>query len=152
MTQAHYQANFTKAPLLLPESRIVADLLLKEVTPEQWREAIQIDNVLQKRSPTTAVTQAGLIRNRLQTMQRGLWQIIRDSANPDAVQALFAATIKYSPLIADFLDQAVRQELRRLSDTLRPALWDRFIDDCELRDSAVAGWSASTREKLRQNA
>jgi hypothetical protein len=98
------------------------------------------------------VTQAGLIRNRLQTMQRGLWQIIRDSANPDAVQALFAATIKYSPLIADFLDQVVRQELHRLSDTLRPVLWDRFIDDCELRDPAVAGWSASTREKLRQNA
>jgi hypothetical protein len=60
-----YKANFTKGGLMVPESRILADLLLRGVDAAAWKQAVELDNVLRKRSPTTASTKAALIRARL---------------------------------------------------------------------------------------
>ena len=76
MPKGRYQANFTKASLLVTESRIIADLLLDNVDEDHWHQAIVVDNVLQKRTQNTAKTQAGLIRNRLGTMGPELWTIV----------------------------------------------------------------------------
>jgi hypothetical protein len=66
-----YKANFTKGGLMVPESRIVADLLIRGVDAAGWKRAVKADNVLRKRSPTTASTKAALIRARLQAMSEG---------------------------------------------------------------------------------
>ncbi|WP_295429726.1 BrxA family protein [uncultured Thiodictyon sp.] len=94
-----YQANFTKGGLMVPESRRVAELLLAGVDAAGWKQAIEGDNLLRKRSPTTASTKALLIRARLRTMTEGLWRLVRDGDRPVATQALFAATITYSVLL-----------------------------------------------------
>jgi hypothetical protein len=134
---------------MVPESRIVADLLLDGVDAAGWKQAIQVENVLRKRSPTTAATKANLIRARLQTMTEGLWHLVRDGSKPVATHAVFAATIKYSPLIGDFLDLVVRDLYRRFEDTLKPQYWDRYIDDCHARDPSMPEWSVGTLESLR---
>ena len=36
-----YKANFTKGGLMVPESRLVADLLLQGVDAAGWRQAIE---------------------------------------------------------------------------------------------------------------
>lgn len=59
-----YKANFTKGGLMVAESRIVAALLLQGVDAVGWKQAIEADNALAKRSLTTASTKAGLIRGR----------------------------------------------------------------------------------------
>jgi hypothetical protein len=147
--ERRYQANFTKGGLMVPESRIVADLLLQGVDAAGWKHAIEIDNVLAKRSRTTASTKAVLIRARLQTMTEGLWRLVRDGSKPVATHAVFAATITYSPLIGDFLDLVVRDLYRRFEETLKPQHWDRFIEDCRSREPHMPEWSATTQDKLR---
>ena len=114
-----------------------------------WKQAIEGENVLRKRSPTTASTKAALIRSRLQTMSEGLWQLVRDGSKPVATHAVFAATIKYSPLVGDFLDLVVRDLYRRFEDTLKPQHWDRYLEDCRSRDPEMPQWAATTQEKLR---
>ena len=94
-----YKANFTKGGLMVPENRLVADLLLAGVDAVGWKQAIAGDNLLRKRSPTTASTKALLIRAGLRTMTEGLWRLVRDGDTPVAAQALFAATITYSVLL-----------------------------------------------------
>ncbi len=84
---------------MVPESRRVAELLLAGVDAAGWKQAIEGDNLLRKRSPTTASTKALLIRARLRTMTEGLWRLVRDGDRPVATQALFAATITYSVLL-----------------------------------------------------
>ena len=74
MEDTAHQANFTKGGLMVPESRIAADFLLRQVDEAEWRRAIEVENVLEKRSPTTAITKARLVRNRLKTMGPGLWE------------------------------------------------------------------------------
>ncbi|NJN64545.1 MAG: DUF1819 family protein [Acidobacteria bacterium] len=146
---SRYQANFTKGGLMVPESRVVADLLLKGVDAAAWKQAIEVDNVLAKRSRTTASTKAILIRARLRTMTEDLWRLARDGSRPVATHAVFAATINYSPLIGDFLDLVVRDLYRRFEEALKPQHWDRFIEDCRDQDPHMPDWSAGTLESLR---
>ena len=149
MEHTHYQANFTKGGLMVPESRVVADLLLRQVDEAEWRRAIEVENVLEKRSPTTAITKAGLVRNRLKTMGPGLWELVRDSGKETATHAVLAVTIKYSRLLGDFLDMVVRDLHRRFEHSIRPQHWDRFLEECQVRQPDMPTWEVTTREKLR---
>jgi hypothetical protein len=44
-----YKADLTAGSLKIPESRIIADLLLGGIDEEGWKEAILTQNVLQTR-------------------------------------------------------------------------------------------------------
>ena len=134
---------------MVAESRVVADLLLRGIDAAGWKQAIQVDNVLAKRSPTTASTKAALIRSRLQTMTEGLWRLVRDGSKPVATHAVFAATVKYSPLFGDFLDLVVRDLYRRFEPALKPQHWDRYLEDCRGREPLMPEWSAGTLASLR---
>lgn len=50
LEQFHYDSDLIGGSLMVRESRLIADLLLREATPEQWHQAIQIDNILQKKN------------------------------------------------------------------------------------------------------
>lgn len=134
---------------MVPESRVVADLLLQQVDGAGWKRAIATDNLLAKRSLSTAATQASLIRARLQTMTSDLWRLVRDGSKPAATHAAFAATVKFSPLLGDFLDLVVRDLYRRFEPALRPQQWERYLEDCRNRDPAMPQWSNATQETLR---
>jgi len=147
--KGRYKANFTKGGLMVPESRVVADLLLQGVDPAAWKQAIEVDNALAKRSPTTASTKAALIRSRLQTMNEALWKLVRDGGKPVATHAVFAATLKYSPLFGDFLDLVARDLYRRFEPVLKPQHWERYLEDCRSRDPHMPDWSTGTLASLR---
>jgi hypothetical protein len=71
-----YKADITAGALKLPESRLIADLLLRQVDAEGWRDAILTKNVLQAHNPATARRVTRLIRGRLETMEPPLWKLV----------------------------------------------------------------------------
>ena len=146
-----YNANLVKASLKLEESRVIAALLLRGVDEAQWRHAILVDNVLQKRSPSTASTFAVFIRQRLDSMTPPLWELVRDGANVVATQAVLAATVKNSRLLGDFLDLTVRDRLRLFKTALTHKDWEEFVEGCVARDPHAADWTPAVVTKLRQN-
>ena len=146
-----YNANLVKASLKLEESRVIAALLLQGVDAAQWRQAILVDNVLQKRSPSTASTFAVFIRQRLDSMTPPLWELVRDGTNAVATQAVLAATVKHSRLLGDFLDLTVRDRLRLFKAALTHKDWDEFVEGCVARDPHVSDWTPAVVTKLRQN-
>lgn len=145
-----YKANFTRGGLMVPESRIIANLLLAGVDAASWRQAIQVENRLAKRSVSTAVTKARLIRARLETLSPALWRIIRDGSKPAATHAVLAGVVNDSPLFGDFLDLMVRDLYRRFEAELKPRHWEAYLDDCRARDPAMPTWTAATELSLRR--
>lgn len=139
----------TAGSLKLTESRIVADLLLQGVTSDQWRSAITEENVLRSRNQRTSIRIARLLRQRLETMGPDLWRLVRDGEATVATHALLAAAIKHSPLLGDFLDLIVREQLRVYATTLPKSLFDEFLLDCRGRDPEMPEWNESTRRKLQ---
>lgn len=135
---------------MLPESRIVARLLMAGAKDAEWDKAIRTDNLLQKDSPATAIRQARLIRFRLESISPSLWPLVADGDKEVAMQALFSAALKHSELLSDFVRGVVVDHVRRLEMTLSPREWEQFLADCQARDPAVGTWSDSTRRKLLQ--
>ena len=146
-----YKADITAGALKLPESRFVADLLLRQVDAEGWRDAIVTKNVLQVRNPATARRLTGLIRGRLETMCPNLWKLVRDGNGAVATHAVFAAAVKHSPLLGDFLDIVVGEQYRLFNTALTNKLWADYLEGCRERDPDMPLWNETTRRRLRSS-
>ncbi len=151
MDKRRYSADIAAGALKLAESRVVARLLLDGVDKQDWRQAIEHENVLQARNPATAKRLSHLIRGRLETMDADLWRLVRDGTRIVAAHAALAAAIKHSPLLGDFLDLVVRDEFRMFNPRLSTAIWDDYLDGCRGRDADMPLWSESTRRRLRSS-
>lgn len=145
-----YSGDIVAGSLLVWESRIIARMLLEGVEKPDWRQAIDIDNVLQKRSPVTARRQARLIKSRLALMEPALWRMVVEGDADVAIQALFAAAVKQSRLLADFMRHVVASHWRVFQPHLSDADWRTYIEACAQVDPAVLKWTDATRSKLRQ--
>lgn len=148
MKNSRFKADIAGGSLKLPESRIVAGLLLDDVTSEDWRRLIEEENVLQKRSPGTAARQASLLRARLLTMTPELWSLVRDGSKETATHALLAAAIKHSPLFAEFMNRVVRERFRTFQHDLPRKLWNEFVYHLQDEDPWMPVWSDATTNKL----
>jgi hypothetical protein len=146
--ETRYKADIAGGSLKLRESRAVARLLLDGVDPYTWKNAIEVQNVLQKRSIGTAKRQASLIKVRLKTMDNELWEMVYSGSTIVATQCMFAASIKHSTLLGDFLYMVVREEYRQFGTNLSRTMWDRFLESCHERDPEMTEWTESTANKL----
>lgn len=146
-----YKADITAGALKVPQSRIIAGLLLRDVDEQGWKRAIIKQNALQARSPATAIRLARLIRARLELMGADLWKLVQDGHSKVATHALLAAAIKHSPLLGDFLDLVVREQYRLFKPKLSKSLWDDYLNNCRGRDPDMPLWNESTRKRLRSS-
>ncbi|HDH04527.1 MAG TPA: DUF1819 family protein [Nitrospirae bacterium] len=149
-TKRIYNAEISAGSLMLNESRMIAKLLLKNPDEDAWHKAIIVDNVLQKKAPSSAKRQARLIRNRLELMTMDLLRLVVDGNREVAMQALFAAAIKRSRLLGDFIDEVIRGHIKTFNTQLTLRDWKNYFSDCEQRDDSLKGLSDSTKKKLGQ--
>ena len=113
-----YSAGITAGALKVPESRVIAGLLLREVIRPEWRTAIYAENVLQARSPKTAKRLSVLIVVASPTSSRPLWKLIRDGSVVEATHACLAAAVKAATCSATFFDLVVRDQYRTFKEAL----------------------------------
>ena len=144
-----YSATITSASLRLRESRIIADLLLQETTTATWNKAIFDQNVLQMGSVESIKRITRLLRARLEPLGEGLWKMVRDGGQTQATQAAFAATLKNSRLLGDFMDITIREQLALFAKKLEYHMWNEYIAGCRGRDPNMPQWSDNTVAKLR---
>lgn len=146
-----YSADITAGALKVPESRVIAGLLLHAVSEREWRKAIYDDNVLQARSPKTAKRLSVLIRGRLSSVESPLWKLVKDGSVVEATHACLAAAVKSSFLLGDFLDLVLRDQYRTFKESLSRILWADYIQGCRGRDPEMPQWSDSTIMRLRSS-
>jgi hypothetical protein len=146
-----YRADITAGSLKVAESRRVAELLLKGVDDTAWKRAVVDDNILQARNPESAKRLARLIRARLEPLGPELWRLVRDGKGPVATHAVFAAAVKHSALLGDFLGMVVAEQYRIFAKALSNKLFDDYLEGCRVRDPDMPDWNESTRRRLRSS-
>jgi hypothetical protein len=151
MSYTRYRADITAGGLKLPETRRIADLLLRKVDADGWTDAIVTRNILQTRSPATARRLARLIRARLEMMGPDLWKLICDGKGLLATHAAFAAAVKHSTLLGDFLGIVVAEQHRTFGITLSNKLFAEYLMGCRERDKNMPLWSETTRLRIRSS-
>lgn len=145
-----YNAEISAGSLLLLESKRVAALMLTTPDETAWRHAIEVDNILQKKTPASARRQATLIRKRLAALDAKAWKMLVEREHEVVTQLLLATAVKHSQLLGDFMLRVYADRQRRLEPALAPIDWQDFLTECAHNDAAVAGWSDSTKAKLFQ--
>ena len=145
-----YNAELSAGSLMLPESRKIAGFLLTRPTRQEWNQALRIDNLLQKRAPSTALRLSRLIRNRLEPMPEEALRLINQGEAEVATQMLLIAAIKHSRLMGDFMREVLKEHIRTFQTSLSRKDWEYYFLECTQRDPAVSFWSESTRAKLFQ--
>ena len=144
-----YTATITTASLRLRDSRIVADLLLQDLSEAAWKEAIVERNVLQMKSVETIKRISRLLRDRLEPLGEGLWKMVRDGGIEQATQAALAGAVKNSRLFGDFMDITMREQRALYAKKLEYRLWNDYIAGCRGRDPDMPNWSDATVARLR---
>jgi hypothetical protein len=150
-TTIRYRADISAGALKVPETRVIADLLLRAVDEQGWKRAITSENILQTRNPATAIRLARLIKARLALVDAELWKMIHEGTGVVVVHAALASAIKHSILLGDFLDLVVREQYHIFNPALSNKLWDDYLSDCRGRDPEMPEWSESTRRRLRSS-
>lgn len=143
-----FNAEISAGSLLPLESRRIAKLLLSKPDAATWQHAIEVENILQKKTTATARRQATLLRKRLTTLDAQAWQMITERESEVVNQLLLAAAVKHSQLLGDFMRKTYANCQRRLDPALSVSDWHHFLVDCAHQDPAVAGWSDATKAKL----
>ena len=144
-----YTATITSASLRLRESRVIADLLLQELTNSDWKDAILEQNLLQMNSVESRKRVSRLLRARLEPLGEGLWHIVRDGSYEQATQAVFAGAVKNSRLLGDFMDITIREQRALFAKSLEYRMWNEYIAGCLGRDPDMPHWSDKTIIRLR---
>lgn len=145
-----YNAEISAGSLMPLESKRVATLLLTRPDDTAWRDAIEVQNILQKKTPATARRQATLIRKRLMTLDAKAWEMIASREGEVVNQLLLAASVKHSLLLGDFLRRVYADRQRRMETNLSATDWQDFLAECAHHDLAVGNWTESTKAKLFQ--
>ena len=76
-----YNAEISAGALMVVETKLVAKLLLKNPSKEDWKQAIEVDNILQKKTPATAKRQAILVKKRLDCVAPEILELIATGDN-----------------------------------------------------------------------
>lgn len=145
-----YDSDLTGGSLQVRECRVIADLLLRHASPEQWHEAIQQQNLLQKRSPASARRVAQALRKRLERLDEPFWRAIRDGDDELATQVAFCAALERNLLLVEFIETELADAFITRAEILEPWHWSDFLDDCSHRDPAIGNWTESSRKKMGQ--
>lgn len=147
---ARYSAQLSAGSLLIPESRILASLLLRDSSEQSWLHAVKTENILQKPSPATALRMARLVRQRLAQLDKAGVEMVANDSLEVCTQLLLFAAVKQSTLLGDFMIDVYRGKLRSLEMQLKSSDWEIFLHECAQRDPAVQNWTPSTQVKLQQ--
>ncbi|MEH6626574.1 MAG: BrxA family protein [Motiliproteus sp.] len=96
MAEFSYNSDLNGGSLMVRESRLIADLLLKRVSDDEWEQEIQGNNLLQKRSPATAKRNSRAIRSRLELLEPEFWRALRYGDDELATQVAFVCGVSQS--------------------------------------------------------
>lgn len=150
ITAFRYDSDMAGGSLMVRESRIVAGLLLDGVTPEQWEEAILVQNRLQKRTAASARRIARAVRQRLERLEPAFWRALRDGDDELATQVAFCGALERNLLLVEFMETVVRDAFRSSAGNLEVYQWTDFLEDRSHRDPTIGDWTESTQKKTGQ--
>ncbi|MBE0471468.1 MAG: DUF1819 family protein [Methyloprofundus sp.] len=151
MNVKKYLGDLNGGGLLIAETRIICEIQLKNLSVDEWKKLVVDENVLQKKSPQTALRFANVIRKRLEVMGKPFSQLLLDVSERAYIQLLMAAFMIQSPVIVDFMREYLAEARRTYKPDIANDAWISFIDDRIKVIPELASYSESTLKRMGSN-
>lgn len=145
-----YNAEISAGALMPVETKLLSKLMLTNPSKEDWRHAIEVENILQKKTPATAKRQAILVRKRLDCVAPEILERIATGDNELTLQLIFVSSLLHSQLHLDYMKKVYGEHLRIYESHIKKNAWSLFWDECAMLDPNINNWSELTKNKLNQ--
>lgn len=145
-----YNAEISAGALMVVETKLLAKFMLTNPSKEDWKQAIEVENIIQKKTPATAKRQAILVKKRLDLVAPELLAQIASSDNELTLQLIFASSLLHSQLHLDYMKKVYGEHLRIYESHIKKSAWSLFWDECAILDPNINNWSDLTKNKLNQ--
>ena len=143
-----YNTELSRGSLMPLESKRIASLLLTNPDKAAWKQAIEVENILQKDTVGTAIRQSKLIQKRLLTLDAEGWKLLIENDSEVTLQILFSAAIKQNKLLGDFMRNVYAISQQRMEPDISAVNWEDFLTECAHHDTSVANWNDNTKLKI----
>lgn len=151
MNVKEYLGDIIGGSLMVAESRVIAGTLLQSLPEEEWKRLIIEQNILQKKSPQTAIRYARTIRWRLEPLGEAFIQELIAADERVCSQLLMLAVLINSPVLEDFIRHSVFEARRTYQPVLAMDAWDDFYQTRARAWPELAGYSESSIKKMGNN-
>ena len=121
-----YLGDLVGGSLMIRESQLIAELLMRSPSQDEWNEAIIYQNILQKSSPTTAKRTAEAIRRRIEPLGHRFYELFAYGSTELCSQLMLAAVLMNSPILGDFMSTVIVDAKRLYRDQLEGQDWATF--------------------------
>jgi hypothetical protein len=147
MNEFSYNVDLSGGSLMVRESRIIANLMIKDASDEEWHDSIHVNNALQKKSLATAGRVTRAVKRRLELLEPEFWLALRDGDDELATQTAMCAMLQRNLLFVEFMEQVVKDAYITQAETLASHQFYDFLDDAGNRDAKLFDWTQQTRDK-----
>jgi len=152
MTPKEYIGDIIGGSLMVAESRVIAETLLKHLPEDDWKYLIIDKNVLQKNSPHSAIRFARTIKARIGPLGDDFLNSLIDADEGTCIQLLMMALLIHSPIEVDFMRDVLIEARRTYQESISPDAWQEFIDTRIRAMPKLGKYSESSIKKIGNNA
>lgn len=146
-----YVGDLIGGSLLIAETRIIAESLLKQLPEDEWRNLVIDQNILQKKSVKTSSRYVRVIRTRIEGLGQDFISALVTSTDRAYIQLLLVAVMINSPIVEDFMRLSLAEAKRTYKPNLPSTAWQDFYETQSLKYPDLNNYSESTIKKLGTN-
>ncbi|MFD1132370.1 DUF1819 family protein [Psychrobacter sanguinis] len=146
-----YVGDLIGGSLLIAETRIIAETLLKQLPEDEWRALVIDQNILQKKSVKTSSRYVRVIRTRIEGLGKDFMSALVTSTERAYIQLLLVAVMINSPIVEDFMRLSLAEAKRTYKPNLPSTAWQDFYETQSLKYPDLNNYSESTIKKLGTN-
>lgn len=146
-----YVGDLIGGSLLIAETRIIAESLLKQLPEDEWRNLVIDQNILQKKSVKTSSRYVRVIRTRIEGLGQDFISALVTSTDRAYIQLLLVAVMINSPIVEDFMRLSLAEAKRTYKPNLPSTAWQDFYEIQSLKYPDLNNYSESTIKKLGTN-
>jgi hypothetical protein len=118
-----YLGDLMGGGIMLRESKVLADMLQTNPSPEEWRHLVDKENILQKRSIHTARRVALAVKHRLQPLGESFWQDLIQADTETSKQLILFAVLLRSKALLEFMRTVISDARRLYQEELHISSW-----------------------------
>jgi len=146
-----YLGDINGGSLMLNDSSVLAPYLLDGPEPEEWKSLIVDQNILQRKSPQTALRASATVRKRLLPLGLEFLNDVVTLPERTYVQLLMLALLVESPIMVDFMKNVVAEARRCYKPNLEKHAWNDFLEDRCRSWPELRSFSDETYKKIGKN-
>jgi len=146
-----YVGDLIGGSLLIAETRIIAETLLKQLPEDEWCALVIDQNILQKKSVKTSSRYVRVIRTRIEGLGKDFMSALVTSTDRAYIQLLLVAVMINSPIVEDFMRLSLAEAKRTYKPNLPRNAWQDFYETQSLKYPDLNNYSESTIKKLGTN-